>query len=270
MKRGILAICLIFFGTSALPFEDGFEARASDCKVGLTIDFGNDGLPPILVKPGVLVCNDAGNFATECVMENGMCKRAEGPKPPEPPSGDLCRETYPVPPADARFTAFGLKPYTVAWTAVWGYPPGDKRSPLRNVARDNLGTSETTYLSIPFTMSVSSGPMSSFSLAQGPAQGDLNPTGLVTMTISPCSGDFRAAVNGTTDPYLKSACRRQGTSGQLTASASASAAAQGYCPMPAGRVMYLNIVNRPMLTAPSLPPRSCKQGEACGTAMQFQ
>jgi hypothetical protein len=193
--RIALASLLVLFGTSALPFEDGFEASASTCWGGVkVVDALNDTQTAVLVKPGALVCLDGTTAKFDCVLDaSGACKRESAPVPPTTPT---CR----VPD--------GFKVTEKTWAQMfYGATAPSSPSYLAPVGSFTLRNSMSKQglpvagkiLTTSFVADAKAHNIRWLQVQPIPAAGYgwPNPARTATVTISQCRGDVFAACQAT-------------------------------------------------------------------------
>jgi len=242
--RILLAALLVLAGTSALPFEDGFEAHASTCIAPTKIDLG-DGLRPVLLKPSTLSCVDGATLKTQCVMDGVMCKREAAPLPPQP---GIPACTYPGIAGNPYVQPAGFVGHPVPWSqlmlgAPFPYgnsylaPVGSYTLRALNVAR--LGPSMAgRYMATPFVAEQGGAYLVSWVAVQRQSEvpGYPVPRNAASMfvSISPCAGDLRPGDRFSGDPWLTT-CRASLSSGSLKFGTGST------CRLQAGKTYYLNI-----------------------------
>ncbi len=189
------------------------------------------------------------------------------------PGDGYCSEYYngttrPVP-TTASFNAHGFSQVIATFFSIWGVQPGIGGGPQVAVPGNFLNPSNGRYLAIPFTFT---GAANQVTFNWIDSQGGGIPTGAVSVTISPCPGDFRPAVFPTpaNDAYLSLACRGQssGISGGLSAATPTSGL--GGCVAPTGQQMYLNIATYNMYTTTTPTTSTCGGNTTCGVNMAVQ
>lgn len=196
--RGLIATLLVFFGTSAFPFSDGFEARASECYSHIkTVKVVNavPVQPAVIVQPGTFVCVDnpqgALNYTCRLKADGKTCETVAAPIPPNPPE-------IPLPAGFTYFTDGQNKPLT--WEKVF-YGATFPNSPsymapvgsYTGRTRDRLPGKPVTgkVLAVPVTMT--SGPVTLAAVGSQsiPAVGySVMPANATTIAISRTKGDI--------------------------------------------------------------------------------
>lgn len=185
-----------------------------------------------------------------------------------PPPADFCSEHYdgivrPIP-SEAQFHAHG---FTRVWRSVgdvWGVPLGAYGPPTFLPGNHLPGPG--AYLSIPLSLPDGLNQVR-FSWTEPQGQG---PAGAVAMTISPCAGDFRPAQGGSSDVYLGYQCRSTGP--EMSGNRYIARAGSGLagCPVPAGKVVYLNIATYDLYHPWNPMPTCPGTGVGCGVLMSTQ
>jgi hypothetical protein len=173
-------------------------------------------------------------------------------------------------PTSANFTAFGFQKVERSFSDIFGIEPGASISSRLSVPGAFMNPATTRYLAIAFVMNDDAGGDAS-QMELPWIDGNLDfgaPGGAITVTVSPCPGDFRPPALGTGDAYLSGACRVDGPyslHGGLTIT---SSSALGGCPAPKGKQMYINVATYNMY-GPSAPSAmTCGSGSTyCGAAM---
>lgn len=182
---------------------------------------------------------------------------------------DYCAEYYdgttrPVP-TSPSFTAHGHERKDQTFESIWSVAPGTpgERRALPGIF---LLPAQNRYLSVPFTMTQGSGAQSQFDFNWVEAAGlEGVVSGSVTVTVSPCPGDFRPSQAGSTDIYLSAQCRRTyGIQNGITVTADPTLSG---CFAPVNKIMYLNISTHNMYNTP--PSASSCSGQTCGVSMRL-
>lgn len=185
---------------------------------------------------------------------------------PEPTEVDYCEAVADESP---QGRAHGFSGLIRTWQQAFGVEPHQTSQVAGLPAAQWQGftllhPTKERYLAVEFTFS---DPAHRFQVQWTDVQAIGIAPGNVTVTISPCPGDFRPRKAGSSDPYLSLRCRAEfGDFGIIRASASGL----GACPTPAGQPHYLNIATHDMYG--STPgPVTCPPGVvACGRAFQSQ
>ena len=257
LARCVLFAALILFGTSAFPFEDGFEAQASDCKQGITaVDARNDTQGAVLVKPGGMVCIDGSVAAFDCQIDAlGICKRetppVSPPVTPPPTVNGIPACIHPGIAGNPKVQPAGFVGHVKSWqdlmVTTTDYPTvaGSGARPIgsfslrtsTNRASDlpMAGRYITTRIVIPpalfkvltwETMQVQ--PAVGYRISARHADS-------IFVSISPCAGDMRPPEPFGADPWLKR-CRYQGPAASLSYGTGTGAS---LCKLEPGQTYYL-------------------------------
>lgn len=172
------------------------------------------------------------------------------PTPIPPVAGAYCNEVYPSKPADARFYGHNLNAVVASFESVFGVSVGGS-IPITAMPANVLGYAKGNYLSIAFVMGERTNDVTQFGFNWFLLQGQGGPgvyTGPVSITVSPCPGDFRPVDVTSVDTYLQQSCRGNfGTSGTMYVTSDKKF---GGCYAPKGKVMYINIATYNMYTLP--------------------
>jgi len=175
--------------------------------------------------------------------------------------------TRPVP-TDPRFTAHNFTRGDATFVGIWGTQPGVGGGPAVALPGNFLDPSFGRYLAVPITLS---GSATQVTFQWIDSQGSGIPTGQVSVTISPCPGDFRPRQfpNTTGDDYLSIACgsSQTGISGNLSAT---SQSGQAGCLAPTGKQLFLNIATHNMYLPTAPTTSTCGGASTCGVNMQVQ
>lgn len=225
--RIILAALLVLFGTSALPFEDGFEAQAAPkCTPAATLDL-KDGLKPVLLKGEV--CIEAGKATAPCERDAlGVCKREASPLPPNPPTTGIPACTFPGIAGHPLVQPAGFKGYRKQWSDIQigrDFPNGNAyltpvgSYTLKALSPSTKGPSMAgKYIAVEFVAKAGQFPLLSWVNAQRQGQVPDYPVprnaASMFVSISPCAGDLRPGSVFTSDPWLKY-CRASSPSASL-------------------------------------------------------
>ncbi len=233
---------------------------------------GSPGLSLSLVQ-GVYAfqmrCYNAGGSTS---VTSATVTVEQGGGGPGPGTG-YCSEYYdgstrPVP-TDVRFTAHGFARSETAFSTIWGTTPGIGGGPAISLPGNFLNPAALRYLTIPFVLNA---PANQVTFQWIDAQGTGIPSGAVSVTISPCPGDFRPRSFNPpgNDVYLSFNCgsAQAGISGSLSASRPESGLAG--CVAPTGKTMYLNIATYDMFTPTTPSSTSCGASSTCGVNMHVQ
>jgi len=182
--------------------------------------------------------------------------------------GDYCSEFYASGlPTGSAFNAHGFTKVEVPFFTVWGAQPGFTAGITAGVPGQFVNPSTNRYMAIPFTITSDSGVGTQVNLSWIESQLPGVSTGAVTVTISPCAGDFRARVIGSSDVYLGAQCRASvGIAGNMSAT---SVVGQSGCPAPKDKQMYINIATYDMYGATPPQTSTCSGATTCGVAMRL-
>jgi len=186
-----------------------------------------------------------------------------------PPPPNFCQEHYASGlPTGSQFNAHGFTRVDVAYQSVWNADPGFSSGVTAGVPGNFIGTSANRYMAIPFVLPNDSGSQGvQVSLLWAEAQGVGIGTGAVTVTISPCAGDFRAPVVGSPDIYLDFQCRAAASiGGELRATSLVGLAG---CRAPKGKQMFINIATYNMFVPTPPTESTCSGLQTCGVAMRL-
>ena len=185
-----------------------------------------------------------------------------------PVGSDYCSEFYASGlPTGSAFNGHGFTRVDVSFGTIWGTTPGSSAGITSGVPGNYMNPSQGRYMAIPFTMATDTGVGTQMALTWAEAQSVGISTGAVTVTISPCPGDFRPIVNGSPDPYLSFVCRSEASVGaSLTASSSPGTS---QCRAPKDKQMYINIATYNMLVPAPPTTTTCSGNTSCGVAMRL-
>lgn len=218
-------------------------------------------------------------FQIRCFKEGGSRTVSSqtvtiNPGSSNPPTGeDYCAQYYGSNmPTSPNFTAHGLTKVEVSFLTIWaGAGQVGGTDVLRGVPGTRLNPATGRYLAIPFVMTDDSGGANSqFTANWNQSQLPDTPSGQVTVTVSPCPGDFRPSTGFGPNPndyYSTNLCRGLfGNTGEITVD---STGFQNGCYAPKGKRMYINIATYNMYgaTLPSGP--SCGSNSFCGVMMRM-
>jgi hypothetical protein len=188
-----------------------------------------------------------------------------------PPSGtNYCTEYYANNmPTHPSFTAFNFAPQVVSFQTVWGVEPGST-APMRALPGQFANPSALKYVSIPFVMTANGSASDQFGFGAIEAAGlEGVVTGSVSATISPCQGDFRARVAGSSDRYLSHQCRNTTSNmQQFTLTVTSNPSLSG-CYLPAGKIFYLNVATYNMYGTSAPTTTTCGTSSTCGVSMRL-
>jgi len=186
-----------------------------------------------------------------------------------PVGGDYCSEFYAGGlPTGSAFNGHGFTRVDVPFGTVFGTTPGSTAGITSGVPGNYLNPSQGRYMAIPFTFTSDTGPSTNMQLSWVEAQGSLGiSTGAVTVTISPCPGDFRPAVTGSPDPYLSFVCRAAASIGAALTASSSPGTSQ--CRAPKDKQMYINIATYEMFVPTPPATTTCSGNSTCGVAMRL-
>lgn len=210
-------------------------------------------------------------FFLTCVNDVGSTTVQAGPviTTPSPQQPPVSCEDYVasvhggMPPSDPAFVAFGFAEARAPFETVFGVAPGGASGPgPRPVPAPQLNPSQGRYLAIPFALSQ---PDQSMRL-QWTGSAAPYASGPVSITISPCPGDFRARALGTPDPYLHPMC---GTAFPVFAGELSIRPGGVGCPAAPGQPLYINIATHAM-TTPDGGVFTCQDAPTCGVGMRVE
>jgi hypothetical protein len=172
-------------------------------------------------------------------------------------------------PTAPGFDAYGFVPTVVSFQSVWGVEPGNTAD-RRALPGVYTAPSALRYLSIPFVMTATGTSTDQFGFGAIEAAGlEGIVTGSVSATISPCQGDFRARVAGSSDIYLSHQCRNTTSNMlQFTLTATSNPSLSG-CYLPAGKTFYLNIATYNMYGGSAPTTTTCGTSSTCGVSMRL-
>jgi hypothetical protein len=189
--------------------------------------------------------------------------------PGTPPADNYCAEYYSTGlPTGSAFNGHGFTRVDVPFFNIWGAQPGFSAGITAGVPGNFMNPSTGRYMAIPFILTSDSGPGTQVNLTWAEAQSVGITTGSVSVTISPCPGDFRSAVTGSSDIYLSFQCRRAASVGD-TMSAT-SVIGQSGCRAPKNKQMYINIATYDMFVPTPPTTSTCSGNTTCGVAMRLQ
>jgi hypothetical protein len=191
------------------------------------------------------------------------------------PSGDHCSEYYSAGlPTAAGFDAYGWARIELSFLDAFGVKPGEAMpaQEFRWLPGQQVPAAFNNYLAIPFVMTETSGPDSQFQLRWIATQLPGASTGAVSVSISPCAGDFRAPTTlqgNASDLYLGGLCRSTfNTAGQLVID---SGNPESGCYAPPGKQMFINIAAANMFEGAPPTTSSCvglDPPSNCGVSMR--
>jgi hypothetical protein len=193
-----------------------------------------------------------------------------------PPPGNYCDEYYSgtrTKPTVPAFTAFNFTKVEESFVNMFGILPGDvmPSSDMRWVPGNKISQAANHYLTIPFVMREDSttSPLSQFQLRWFLTQIPGAVSGAVSVTISPCPGDFRPSAFPTdpNDLYTSNLCRATfNTQGALTVD---STSQTNGCFAPKDKQMYINVAPSNMFGGVAPTTTSCPSGQTqCGVSMR--
>jgi hypothetical protein len=221
-----------------------------------------------------LRCYTAGGSATASTPS--ITVQQGSTNPPPPPPADYCGEYYSagLPTSAPGFNAHNWNKVERDFSTIFGILPGDAMtaSDVKWLTGLQVPAAFNNYLAIPFTMTDSSGLLSEFLMRWFQTQIAGASPGAVSVTVSPCAGDFRASTAGdpVTDIYLRGVCRRSfGQSGTITVSSDPQSATA--CFAPVGKRMYINIAAANMFESTAPATSSCTGNPApsnCGVSVR--
>jgi len=173
---------------------------------------------------------------------------------------------------DSNFTAHGFNRVEKSWEEVFGVPLGFGASSIA-IPGTHMPETQRQYLTIPFTMTGDQlgNDVTSARFSYVELQGQISRTHPITLTISPCPGDFRAPTqtnigNAPADPYLGLNCRFEYS---ISGNGSASSIGLSGCPAPKGKRMYLNVAAYDMFGSDADQPSGPCDGP-CGVSVLLQ
>lgn len=217
-------------------------------------------------------------FSIRCYNSTGSVTASSAPvtvtaaTTPQPTA--YCSEYYdgtPAMPTSPNFTAFNFTKVEVPYVEAFGVPPGSGTVPSSNkipLPADLLNPVTQRYLAIPFTMTDDSGTANSqmiFDWIEGGVWGTT--TGAITVTVSPCAGDFRKPTNGSDpDIYLRPQCRTTAPLTFFSGLSIASVTSLSGCLAPKDKLMYINMATYDMYGATQPTSSTCTNSATCGGA----
>jgi hypothetical protein len=182
--------------------------------------------------------------------------------------GDYCSEYYASGmPTGSAFNGHGFTRVDVPFFNVWGAQPGFSAGITAGVPGNFVNPSTARYMAIPFTLLSDSGTGTQVNLSWVEAQQVGISTGAVTVTISPCPGDFRPPATGSSDIYLSFQCRAAASIG--AALSATSVIGQSGCRAPKDKQMYINIATYDMFVTNPPTQSTCSGSSTCGVAMRL-
>lgn len=171
-------------------------------------------------------------------------------------------------PTDPRFTAYGFVRVDVPFQSVWGVEPGIGVGPAVGVPGNFVNPAAGRYMSIPFSFDTANQLNLQFLVAQNTGIS----TGAISLSISPCPGDFRprSGQPPANDVYLAGACGLSATSVNGGLSAAKIGSGLFGCPVPQNKIMYINIAASNMYLPAAPTSTSCGSEATCGVNMTAQ
>ncbi len=260
------------------PFNLQWGSTNADACFGLAPSgvsgWSSQVLAPARGAPGLALTLAQGtyNFQMRCYNANGSNSVAAQTvtvnQSVTPPTGDYCSEYYATGlPTGSAFNAHNFTRADGSFFGIWGAQPGFSAGITAGVPGTFLDPSSGRYLAIPFTLLSDSGTGTQVNLSWVESQLPGVATGAVTVTISPCAGDFRPPVPGSQDIYLSFQCRASaGISAQLSAT---SVFGQSGCRAPKDKQMYINVATYDMFRATPPTTSTCSGTSTCGVAMRL-
>jgi hypothetical protein len=244
----------------------------------------NQPLPPTQSFPGYpITLTSAGtyNFGIRCYNVGGSASATSAnvvvstTAPPPPPTGgnNYCAEYYdginrPIPSSPA-FTAHGFQKVEVEFPTIWQSQPGFTSGVTAGVPGNFMFPTGGKYLAIPYILTSSTASSGArqinLSYLEPQALGIIGAN--ISVSISPCPGDFRPMQTGTTDIYLGHQCRTEfGLAGNMSAT---SVIGLSGCWAPPDAKMYINIATYDMFSnSGPVPGRGGPCISPCGVAMR--
>ena len=223
-----------------------------------------------------LRCYTAGGSAAATSPTITVNAASGGDPNPPPPTGDYCAEYYSSGlPTAAGFNAYNHTKTELAFTNAFGVLPGDTMgaSERRWMPGNNISVAAGNYLSIPFTMTEDTGALSQFQLRWFLHQVVGQSSGSVSVSVSPCAGDFRQSTTFGVNPsdyYLSGMCRiTYGVSGTITVDATNP---NFGCFAPKGKRLYINIAAANMFLGSAPSTTGCAGNPPdsnCGVSMRL-
>lgn len=209
--------------------------------------------------------------ATSCVSPK-VCSAS---KQCVEPSGDYCAEYYAAGlPTAAGFNAYNWARTELSFTGAFGINPGEvmPAQDFKWLPGNFIPAAINNYISIPFVMTETSGPNAQFQLRWIATQISGATTGAVSVSVSPCAGDFRASTTFQVNPsdyYTSNLCRPTfNTAGQIVVDASDP---NNGCYAPPGKLMFINIAAADMFQGVAPAASSCvglDPPSTCGVSMR--
>lgn len=193
---------------------------------------------------------------------------------PPPPVSGFCGDYIDqvhggLAPTDTRFTAYGYQQVLSSIPAIWGVPVGSGAS-AKPVTGTFLNPAAGRYLAIEFAMTADSGSTSQFILdwVENQGQGGV-PSGAISISVSPCPGDFRATNFDTNDdPYDGFQCRLgPSATGNLTITSDPGLSG---CFAPKDKIMYINVAPANMFGTSAPTQTNCGTSAYCGVSMTIR
>jgi hypothetical protein len=180
-------------------------------------------------------------------------------------AADYCLELYGATPPSDR--PFNLTRQEMGYDEIWsGVIPGQPAG-RRTLPGEVMSPSTDKYLAIRFVMPEGGTDPDMSMSTQLPQVGGVE-SGAISLSISPCPGDFRPrTTNSDPDPYKRPQCGAFGVGFSLRASSSVSTSG---CPAPANKVMYLNIAVYDMFGSSLGSPSCVNSASTCGLSVVTQ
>lgn len=163
--------------------------------------------------------------------------------PPPSPEANAC-----VPPVDPLYQPAGWTRVQKTWIQAFSAPDGDPLSPgyPRAVAFPTpIGAQKGTYVTIAFQPNANESVLLYFDQIQsgGLEPWPVRPAEAMFFAISPCPGDLRATVYGSSaDPFLQHGCRIFENSASLIFSTKIAQSDYSACKVEPGKTYYLHVM----------------------------
>lgn len=223
-----------------------------------------------------LRCYSAGGSVTASSPTVTVTTATTNPPPdPNPPTGDYCAEYYSSGlPTTAGFNAYNWAKTEVSFANAFGIVPGDvmAAADVKWLPGNQVPAAVGNYIAIPFTLTESSGPNAQFNLRWFQTQIPGASPGAVSVSVSPCPGDFRPSVTFGVNPsdyYVGGVCR--GTFGQGGQISVDSSNPNNGCYAPPGKRLFINIAAANMFQGAAPTTGSCTGNPAptqCGVSVR--